>query len=168
MITKLKQIDFKWFPIGLIIIYVPFHLLEEAINNFPLWMFEHYKLPQLLSYTHWLINNSIFLLILLLGLIIYNRDRIKNISFGIAIVIWAFMNSMEHIGFSIYDLKISPGFYTAILFLIISIIGFIKLRVEKIMKPTLLLKSILIALCYWIASFITIIMIGLYLVRIFP
>jgi Protein of unknown function with HXXEE motif len=168
VITKLKQIDFKWFPIGLIIIYIPFHILEEAINNFPLWMFEHYKLPKPLSYPHWLINNSIFLIILLIGLIIYSRDRIKNISFGLAIVFWAFMNSIEHIGFSIFDLKLSPGIYTAILFLIISTVGLIKLRVEKILNPALLLKSFLIAISYWIASFIIIISIGLYLVKIFP
>jgi hypothetical protein len=168
METKLKQIDFKWFPIALIIIYVPFHLTEEALNNFPLWMFEHYKLPNPLSYPHWLINNSIFLLILLIGLIIYNRDRIKNISFGIAIVIWAFMNSIEHIVFSISDLNASPGLYTAVIFLIISIIGFVKLRVEKTLKPQLLLRSFLIAISYWIVSFMLIIMIGFYLVKIFP
>ena len=168
MIVKLKQIDFRWFPVGLIVVYVPFHILEEAIYHFPLWMFEHYKLPQALSYPHWLINNSIFLFVLLIGLIIYNRDRINNLSFGLAIVIWAFMNSMEHIAFTIIDLKISPGFYTAILFLIISIIGIIKLRVEKILNPRLLLKSFLIAIGYWVVSFLIIIVLGLYLVKLFP
>jgi hypothetical protein len=167
MIVKLKQIDFKWFPVGLIVVYVPFHLLEEAIYNFPAWMFEHYKLPQALSYPHWLINNAIFLFVLLTGLIIYNRDRIKNLSFGIAIVIWAFMNSMEHIAFSIIDLKISPGFYTALLFTVISIIGFVKLRVEKILTPALLLKSFLIAIAYWMISFLIIVVLGLYLVKLF-
>ena len=165
---RLKQIDFKWFPVALIVIYVPFHVLEEAIFNFPLWMFEHYKLPQALSYPHWLINNSIFLFDLLIGLIIYNRDRIKHLSFGLAIVIWAFMNSMEHMAFTIIDLKISPGYYTAILFLIISVIGFIKLRVEKILKPALFLKSVLIAIGYWVVSFLIIIVLGLYLVKLLP
>ncbi len=60
MMTKLKQIDFKYFPIAVIIIYVPFHLLEEAIYNFPLWMFEHFNLPKPLSYPHWLINNAFY------------------------------------------------------------------------------------------------------------
>lgn len=168
MNTKLEKIDFRWFPIGLIILYVPFHLLEEAITHFPLWMYEHYKLPKPLSYPHWLINNSIFLIILLIGLVIYNRNRIKNISFGIGIVIWAFMNSIEHIVFTIYDLKVSPGFYTAILFFVISLIGLIKLRGEGTLKSGLLIKSILIAISYWIVSFVIIIMSGFYLVKVFP
>lgn len=168
MLSKLEQIDFKWFPIGLIILYIPFHLVEEAIGNFPLWMVEHYNLPQALSYPHWLINNSIFLLTLLIGLLIYNRNKIKNIAFGIAIVIWALINGLEHIVFSIIDLKIAPGFYTALLFLIIAIIGFLKLKTMKILTFALLLKSILIAISYWIISFITIIIFGLYLVKIFP
>ena len=166
MITKLEQIDFKFFPIGLIILYIPFHLLEEAFNNFPLWMAEHYNFQKPLSYPHWLINNSIFLLVLLVGLIIYYRNRVKYLPFGLGILIWGFMNSIEHIVFSVYDFKISPGFYTSILFLAISIIGFIKLKQDKLLKPSMLLKSLLIALSYWIVPIILFMIIGLYLVRV--
>lgn len=162
MISSLKQIDFKYFPTTLIIIYVPFHLFEEAINNFPLWMFDHYHLPKPLSYPHWLINNSIFLIVLLSGMIIYNTNRTKFMPFALAIVIWAFMNSLEHIVFSFYDLKVSPGLLTAILFFMISIFGVIKLRAEKILNPALIFKSILIAIGYWVVSFLIIIAIGYY------
>ena len=68
------KIDFKWFPIALIVAYVPVHLLEEALGNFPIWMSNHYNLPNPLSYPHWLINNSFFLLTLLVGLYIYSRN----------------------------------------------------------------------------------------------
>jgi len=168
MMTKLEQIDFKFFPIGLIIMYIPFHLLEEAFNNFPLWMAEHYNFQKPLSYPHWLINNSIFLLVLLVGLIIYYRNRVKYLPFGLGILIWGFMNSLEHIVFSVYDLKISPGFYTSILLLAISIIGFIKLKQDKLLKPSMLLKSLLIAISYWIFPIILFMIIGLYLVKVFP
>lgn len=166
--AKLKQIDFKYFPLALIIVYVPFHLFEEAIGNFPFWMFEHYKLPQALSYPHWLINNSFFFIILLIGLIIYNRNRIKNLAFGIGILLWALMNSIEHILFTIIDIKIAPGLFTAFLFVLISILGLIKLKQEKILNPPLLFKSILIALSYWIAAFVLIMSLGSYLVKVFP
>ena len=168
MKSDLKNIDFKWFPVGLIIVYVPFHLLEEALYNFPLWMAEHYNIPKPLSYPHWLINNSIFLSVLLIGLTIYLRNKITRLDFGVGIVIWALMNSMEHIIFSFSDLKASPGLYTAILFLIISVIGLLKLRIDKVLKPALLLRSFLIATCYWVVSFIIIISLGFYLITLFP
>lgn len=164
----LKQIDFKYFPLAVIIVYVPFHLFEEALGNFPQWMFEHYGLPQALSYPHWLINNSFFLIILLIGLIIYNKNRVRNLAFGIGILLWALMNSIEHIVFSLADLKIAPGLFTALLFLIIALLGLIKLKQEKILKPTLLFKSILIALGYWIATFVLIMSLGSFLLKVFP
>jgi len=167
MITKLEQIDFKYFPIGLIIIYIPFHLLEEAFNNFPLWMAEHYNFQKPLSYPHWLINNSIFLFVLLTGLIIYNRNRVKYLPFGLGILIWGFMNSLEHIVFSVYDSKISPGFYTSILFLVVTIIGFIRLKQDKLLNLPIVLKSLLIAIGYWIVPIATFMIIGSYLVKVF-
>jgi len=44
------------------------------LGNFPIWMSNHYNLPNPLSYPHWLINNSFFLLTLLVGLYIYSRN----------------------------------------------------------------------------------------------
>lgn len=168
MIARLKNIEFKYFPILLIILYVPFHVLEEALNNFPLWMSEHYNFPKPLSYPHWLINNAVFLSVLLIGLFIFMKDRIRFLPFGIGIVFWAFMNSMEHIIFSIVDFKVSPGIVTAMLFFLTSLFGFIKLKVDNFLNPKLILKSFLIGLCYWIVSFSIIILIGNYLIKIFP
>jgi hypothetical protein len=166
--TKLKDIDFKYFPIGLVVLYVPFHLLEEAIFNFPLWMYGHYNLPKPLSYPHWLINNSLFFITLLIGLLIFFKDKSKFLLFGFGILIWGFMNSMEHIVFSILDYKLSPGFYTSLLFLFIFILGFLKLFQTGILNKILFFKSIGIALIYWIVPFIFIILMGSVLINIFP
>jgi hypothetical protein len=168
MKTKLRQIDFKYFPIAVIILYVPFHLLEEAFNNFPLWMAEHYKFEKPLSYPHWLINNLIFFIILLTGLLIYNRNRTKYLPFGLGILIWALLNTIEHIVFSIIDLKISPGSFTSILFLVVTIIGFLRLKQDKLLNTPIVLKSILVAMGYWIVPIATFVIIGSYLVKVFP
>ncbi|MBN2260736.1 MAG: HXXEE domain-containing protein [Clostridiales bacterium] len=168
MMTKLRQIDFKFFPIAVIILYVPFHLLEEAFNNFPLWMAEHYNFERPLSYPHWLINNLIFLIILLIGLFLYNRNRAKNLPFGLGILIWALLNTIEHIVFSIIDLRISPGSYTSILFLVVTLFGFLRLKQEKLLNFPIVLKSILIAMAYWIVPIAAFMIIGSFLVKIFP
>jgi hypothetical protein len=166
--TRLKHIDFFYFPIGVIMIYVPFHLLEEAYFNFPLWMFEHYNIPQKLSYPHWLINNLFFLITLLIGCAIFLKNKRKYTYLGFGILIWGFMNSMEHIVFSIIDNKLSPGIYSSILFLIVFIWGIKKLYQIKLLNKNLITKSILAAISYWIIPITIIVSIGNYLVAIFP
>jgi glycosyltransferase involved in cell wall biosynthesis len=156
---------FKWFPVAIVLIYVPFHLSEEALGNFPLWMFEHYGMPEPLSYPHWLLNNGIFLTVLLTGLILFLKSPEKRIIFGTGILLWGIMNSFEHIIFTIADQKISPGFITSFLFLLIGISGLVYLSRRKAAGVKLLLKSFGIALAYWGTAFLFIILIGLYLMR---
>ncbi len=168
MIPSAKHIEFKYFPIALIIVYVPFHILEEAVFNFPLWMFTHYNLPKSLSYPHWLINNLFFFIGLLSGLFVFLKHKTKYLAFGIGIVIWGFMNSIEHIVFSISDYQVSPGLYTSIFFVLIATSGFINLHQNKLLSKILILKSIGIAVCYWIIPLLFIVSIGSVLVRIFP
>ena len=164
----LRNIDFKYFPLATIIIYVPFHLLEEAINNFPLWMSTHYDLPKVLSYPHWLINNAFFFLTLLIGLLVFLSNKTRFMSLGLGILIWALMNSFEHILFSIIDLRLSPGFYTAILFLSISFLGFRKLYYENLLSAKLVLQSLFIGIGYWAIPISMILIFGNYLARVFP
>ena len=38
-------------------IYLPFHLFEEAVGNFPKWMYEHRWLPYHMTHGHWMANN---------------------------------------------------------------------------------------------------------------
>ena len=168
MKTFLRSIDFKYFPVITIIIYVPFHLLEEALNNFPLWMSTHYNLPKVLSYPHWLINNGFFFLTLLAGLAIFLSNKARFVAFGIGILVWALMNSLEHILFTIIDLKISPGFYSAILFLSISLLGFTKLYFDKSLRIKLVLQSVLIGIGYWVIPISMILLTGNYWVKVFP
>jgi len=168
MKTILRNIEFKYFPIITLIVYVPFHILEEALNNFPLWMSAHYNLPKILSYPHWLINNGFFFITLLAGLLIFISDKIRFFSFGVGVLIWAFSNSIEHILFSIIDLKTSPGLYTAILFLSISFLGFAKLHFDNSLRTKLILPSILICIGYWIMPISMILVSGKHLARLFP
>ncbi|HOF06712.1 MAG TPA: HXXEE domain-containing protein [Bacteroidales bacterium] len=165
---KFKNIEFKTFPILMIILYVPFHLSEEAFFNFPMWMFEHYNLPKPLSYEHWLINNSFFFVTLFTGLIFFLRNNSKYLHFGFAILIWGLMNSFEHMIFTILDLKFAPGFFTSLLFLTIFFIGFYKLKSEKLLSKKLFLKSFSISILYWIIPFTFIISLGKTLIKIFP
>ena len=168
MKSLLQNIEFKYFPIIAIIVYVPFHLLEEARGNFPLWMSAQYNLPKVLSYPHWLINNGFFLITLLAGVFVFMSNRVRFISFGIGVLVWAFMNSIEHILFTIIDLKVSPGFYTAIFFLIISLLGFVKLYFDNSLKIKLILQSIIVGINYWVIPIIMILAAGNYLVQLFP
>lgn len=162
------KIDFKWFPIALILTYVPIHILEEAFGNFPMWMSEHYNLPSPLSYPHWLINNSFFLLTLLTGLFIFSRNREKNLIFGVGILFWGFMNSMEHMVFSIADWKLSPGFFSSLLFLTIFTMGMVKLKQMGGLKFKSILLSIAIAIGYWVIPMILIVSLGSSIKAIFP
>ncbi len=168
MLTKINQIEFKYFPVLCLFVYVPFHLLEEALGNFPLWMSEHYSLPKTLSYPHWLINNSIFFFIILIGLLIYFRDRTKYLPLGVGILVWSFMNGMEHVVFSVIDMKASPGIVTAVLFLLISGFGFLKLKQDDLIGKRLIFNSIFAGIGYWAIPIIIIVSVGKYLVLVFP
>lgn len=45
------------FVIANIVIYMPFHLFEEAIGDFPKWMYEHKWLPYHMNHGHWIYIN---------------------------------------------------------------------------------------------------------------
>lgn len=70
--------------------------------------------------------------------------------------------------FTIVDLKTSPGFYTALLFLSISVLGFAKLYFDELLRIKLLLQSILLVIGYWVIPIIMILVSGNYLVQLFP
>jgi hypothetical protein len=164
----MKKEQFTIFPIIAIILYTPFHLWEEYIGNYPLFLYTHYHLPKLLSYPHWLWNNGIFLATLIIGITIYLKDRKKNISFGFAIVIWAFINSIEHIVNSIIDMKLSPGSYSAFGFLFLFVITIMMIAKHKYVTKNELKKSIVIALSYWIIPIALILSSGLIILKYFP
>ena len=78
------------------------------------------------------------------------------------------MNGMEHIVFSAIDLKASPGIITAIIFLLVSGFGFIKLRADNSLNKKLMFKSIVTGICYWVVPIVIIVSIGKYIIVVFP
>ena len=71
-----------------LIIYIPFHLFEEAVGDFPKWMYEHKWLPYHMTHGHWMANNIfIYYPMLLLAVFIYIFNK-NMICFGVAILIW--------------------------------------------------------------------------------
>lgn len=106
-----------------LVIYMPFHLFEEAIGDFPKWMYEHKWLPHHMTHGHWMANN-IFIyyppLLLAAFLFLINKSLICS---GIGILVWGVINFGDHFFYTIKDRKVSPGLITGILFLINSVIG---------------------------------------------
>lgn len=106
-----------------LVIYLPFHLFEEAIGDFPKWMYIHKWLPYHMTHGHWMANNLfIYYPLLLISVIVYvlNRDLA---CFGLAIFIWGMINFCDHFFYTIKDRKVSPGLISGILFLVNSVLG---------------------------------------------
>ena len=78
------------------------------------------------------------------------------------------MNGLEHILFTIIDFKVSPGLFTAILFMMISLLGFIKLYIDKSIRIKLVLQSVIIGIGYWVVPISLILLNGTFLVKLFP
>jgi len=163
-----KNISLKTLITSILIIYIPFHLTEEAMGNFHLWMADFYQLSQPISFKHWLINNGIFLLVLASGYFIYRKNSDKYLPFGIGILIWGFMNSLEHFTGSIISGALIPGFWTAVLFFACSVLAFIKIHKEKIVRRKKIIQSIIAGIVYWIIALNLIVLIGKTLLRLFP
>ena len=95
-----------------LIIYIPFHLFEEAVGDFPKWMYEHKWLPYHMTHGHWMANNIfIYYPMLLLAVFIYIFNK-SMICFGVAILIWGLINFGDHFFYTIKDKKVSHGLIT--------------------------------------------------------
>ncbi len=104
-------------------IYLPFHLLEEAIGDFPKWMYDHKWLPYHMSHGHWMANNLfIYYPLLLISVLLYVLNN-EYACFGVGIFVWGIINFCDHFFYTIKDRKISPGLLSGILFLINSFLG---------------------------------------------
>ena len=161
----LNKFKFKIFPILIILLYVPFHIVEEALNNFPEWMSNQYGLPIILNYPHWLINNLFFFLTLLIGLLFFLKSE-KYLYLGIGILLWSLINSFEHIVGTVINSNVSPGFYTGLLFILISIFGILKLINDRRLNTKIVIFSFLSALLYWIIPISLIILTGKFWLKI--
>ena len=161
----LTEKQFKLIPIlGLSIL--PFHVLEEYIGNYPVFLHTHYHTPRVLSYPHWLVNNLLFFLTLSIGLLVFLKDSKKNLPFGLGIIIWLFINFLEHTINSLLDHKLSPGIITSILFLICVILSILTITYNKM--PVQIKKSFIIGVLYWIIPITLILPLGILLLKFYP
>lgn len=104
-------------------IYMPFHLFEEAIGDFPKWMYEHKWLPHHMSHGHWMANNVFVYYPPLLVSVLLFLVSPSLVCFGIGILVWGVINFGDHFFYTIKDKKVSPGLITGIIFLINSGLG---------------------------------------------
>lgn len=105
-------------------IYLPFHLFEEAMGDFPKWMFEHKWLPYHMNHGHWMANNLfIYYPMLVISVFLFAFSE-KLTCFGVGILVWGIINFGDHFFYTIKDKKVSPGLFTGVLFLVNSIAGF--------------------------------------------
>lgn len=127
-----------------LIIYLPFHLFEEAVGDFPRWMYEHKWLPYHMTHGHWMSNN-LFLyypMLLISAFLFFVSEHF--ICFGVGILVWGIINFGDHFFYTIKDKKISPGLITGILFLANSITGFICFFSSDMFSALHLITGILI------------------------
>lgn len=129
-----------------LVIYMPFHLFEEAVGDFPKWMFEHKWLPYHMTHGHWMANNIfIYYPMLLLSVFLFMSHK-SFICFGIGILIWGFINFGDHFFYTIRDKKVSPGLITGTLFLINSVLGLRFFVLSDIFSITQLIIGIFIGI----------------------
>lgn len=106
-----------------LVIYLPFHLFEEAVGDFPKWMAEHKWLPYHMSHGHWMANN-LFLYyppLLLAAALFLSSAQLT--CFGIGILVWGIINFGDHFFYTIKDRQRSPGLLTGVCFLVNSLAG---------------------------------------------
>lgn len=130
---------------GILLIYIPLHLFEEAMGGFPKWMRAHRWTPDQLSYGHWMANNLFFYYPLLI--LCFAGYYFGGVLFlGSGILFWGLINSADHIIYTIIDRKVSPGLFSGLLFAVVSILGLISLQQQSKLNGLLILFSVLIGL----------------------
>ncbi len=127
-----------------LVVYLPFHLFEEAIGDFPKWMYEHKWLPYHMTHGHWMANNLfIYYPMVLLSTFLFAVNK-GLACFGVGVLIWGVINFGDHFFYTIKDRKISPGLITGVLFLINSIFGLRAFVLSDLFSVTHLVVGIII------------------------
>jgi hypothetical protein len=144
-----SQLNIQYLIIGIIITYIPFHLFEESLGNFPAWMYEHKWMPEKITYGHWMANNIFFYYTLILaGFIGYYFGGDNLLFLGGGILVWGLINCLDHLVYTIIDRRVSPGLLTGFIFATFSISGLYKLYLSNMITLTLVIFSVLIGLIY--------------------
>lgn len=145
----MPEISIEYYIALIMIIYFPFHLFEEAIGNFPEWMKNHKWMPEKLTYGHWIANNVFFYYSLLsFGFICYLLLDDRFAFLGIGILFWGLINCLDHLIYTIIDRKISPGFYTGFLYLVVFSSGLFKLYEARALNSKLIFMSFIMGILY--------------------
>jgi hypothetical protein len=127
---------------------MPFHFFEEAIGNFPESMYQHKWIHERITYGHWMANNVfLYYPTLLIGLLTWMLYP-NHVFIGLGLLIWGAINTIDHILYSIKDRKISPGLFTGIIYLVVSISGLISV-VNQLIVSTIIF-SILAGIIYFL------------------
>ena len=142
-----KNLDLKKAIIASIIIYIPFHIIEEWAFGFASWAYTYWRIPDYTT-TKWLLHNAYFIFFLLIGFLLYIAKPEKFLPLGVGIVIWGFMNTMNHLLCSIIFLEYEPGLLTSLLWIPISYRTYKQIMIRK-NKGMLIAFSMLSAIGYW-------------------
>lgn len=149
------DLNIKYYIALIIIVYFPFHLLEEALGNFPKWMKDHKWIPEKITYGHWMANNVFFYYsLLLIGFICYDLLGDRFGFLGIGILFWGLINCFDHLIYTIIDRKISPGLFTGIIYLIVFLLGVFKLYKSQATTLRFIILSIIMGILYAFAPVI--------------
>lgn len=132
-----------------ILVYVVFHVTEEALGNFPLFMHDNWGIPDI-GYGQWLYHNIVFFLpVLLLAFLIYLINEERFLPVGLGISIWGSMNFCEHVFYSIKNAEVSPGLFSSLLFVALTIVTMIIARKAGRLTPKIILLSVAAAVACW-------------------
>ncbi|MBC8258097.1 MAG: HXXEE domain-containing protein [SAR324 cluster bacterium] len=160
----MKNIQFKYLPLFCIQIYISLHLIEEGYFGFPKWVQTRWGIPKF-DMEMWLSHNYYFIFYLILGWSFYYVNEKKLLSLGLGILVWGFLNFLNHAVFSIIFIEYSPGLLSSFIFLLLFVLGLQKLKELKLLNTKLLLMGTLSGALYWILPigsflFVDIILLG--------
>ncbi len=145
-----------------LVVYLPLHLFEEAIGDFPKWMYEHKWLPYHMTHGHWMANNLFIYYPMVLLSAFLSAVSTHFACFGVGVLIWGVINFGDHFFYTIKDKKVSPGLITGILFLINSCFGLRTFVLSDLFSVAHLVAGIIIGtilfglpigLCVWAYKF---------------
>lgn len=143
----LNQLEIRKLIAAAFILYIPFHIIEEWAFGFASWAYTYWRIPSYTT-TKWLIHNGYFAFFLLIGLLLYLLKPNTFLPFGVGIVIWGFMNTLNHIVCSFVFLEYEPGILTSLLWIPLAFQVYNRMS-KKVNKNKLLLYSIIVAIAYW-------------------
>ena len=152
-----KKLKFDHIVILSIIVYITAHLIEEGLFGFPEWALQYWGIPSY-NFNKWLIHNYYFLACLMIGYFIYSINKKRFAVFGLGIVLWGFINALNHIIFTIIFFVYSPGLYTGFIFIFLTLLAFANPQesnngdvkeLDKISKKTIIFSIVIAFIFYW-------------------